>query len=157
MLKISLNVNFLKKEKSRLKRTRQWRLTWWATTRTRSSSLTRSLTKACTRWVENDQLYRQRLQNLSKTCLENVKLCLEKNEYEQLFKALVKRGERRFSHKALLGALMICMYRQADHQSLSKSPITMYRPNKTKSPILPFTVMIIMIIFNIALNAMCSQ
>merc|ERR1712032_138339 len=26
------------------------------------------------------------------------------------FQALVKRGERRFSHRALLGALMICMY-----------------------------------------------
>ena len=29
----------------------------------------------------------------------------------QLHNALVKRGERRFSHKALLGALMISCYR----------------------------------------------
>ena len=39
----------------------------------------------------------------------------KKQQFESIFDqsvhdALVKRGERRFSHKALLGALMICMY-----------------------------------------------
>ena len=31
--------------------------------------------------------------------------------YPEMHNALVKRGERRFSHKALLGALMIICYR----------------------------------------------
>ena len=39
----------------------------------------------------------------------------KKEQFDTIFDqtihdALVKRGERRFSHKALLGALMICMY-----------------------------------------------
>jgi tryptophan 2,3-dioxygenase len=39
----------------------------------------------------------------------------KKQQFDSIFDpavhdALVKRGERRFSHKALLGALMICMY-----------------------------------------------
>jgi len=39
----------------------------------------------------------------------------KKQQFDSIFdsnihKALVQRGERRFSHKALLGALMICMY-----------------------------------------------
>ena len=40
----------------------------------------------------------------------------KKEQFDSIFEpdihaALVKRGERRFSHKALLGALMISMYR----------------------------------------------
>merc|ERR1711878_124298 len=39
----------------------------------------------------------------------------KREQFESIFDpevhaALVKRGERRFSHRALLGALMICMY-----------------------------------------------
>ena len=50
------------------------------------------------------------------------------------FQALVKRGERRFSHRALLGALMICMYRQAKSQTKLRTKTTFLSVTKIIPP-----------------------
>ena len=101
----------------RLRKMKPWRLIWWTTTRTKSSSLTQSLTQIFTRLVSFSVQKLYLLQNV----FQNWPYSISDIVYKYIFKALVQRGERRFSHKALLGALMICMYRQGYLSSLSLS------------------------------------